>query len=184
MEKGMTKIPTLQELSVDAEQAYKNDQLNLLLSQPTPEKWVKEHPFAKGVKYVPIDKVEYMLTRIFQRWHVEVREYKQLFNSITCHIRLHYLNPVNGEWEYQDGVGATAVQLDAGSNGSDISKIKHDAVMKALPAAKSYAVKDAAECIGSIFGANLNRKDVVGFQPAYMNGKYSPQNLNENGNTN
>jgi len=33
--------------------------------------------------------------------------------------------------------------------------------MKALPAAESYAIKDAAEKLGQIFGSNLNRKDTV-----------------------
>jgi hypothetical protein len=33
--------------------------------------------------------------------------------------------------------------------------------MKAAPAAESYAVKDAAEKIGKIFGKDLNRKDEI-----------------------
>jgi len=33
--------------------------------------------------------------------------------------------------------------------------------MKAAPAAESYAVKDAAEKIGKIFGKDLNRADQI-----------------------
>jgi hypothetical protein len=33
--------------------------------------------------------------------------------------------------------------------------------MKSVPAAESYAVKDAAEKIGRIFGKDLNRKDLL-----------------------
>lgn len=36
---------------------------------------------------------------------------------------------------------------------------KADGVQKALPAAKAYAIKDAAEEFGKIFGRDLNRKD-------------------------
>jgi hypothetical protein len=82
-------------------------------------------------------------------------------------VRLHYLNPTTGQWQYHDGVGAVGVQTNAGASASDLSAIKQDAIMKALPAAKSYAVKDAAENLGSIFGANLNRKDIVPFSGAY-----------------
>jgi hypothetical protein len=34
----------------------------------------------------------------------------------------------------------------------------------AFPIAKTLAVKDAADHFGSIFGANLNRKDVQSYQ--------------------
>jgi hypothetical protein len=161
-------LPTLAELHHDVSLAFKNDQLNLLLNQPTPDKWVKDHPFAKGVKYLPIDKVELLLTRIFQEWKCEVISYNQLFNSVSVQIRLHYKNPLTGDWSYQDGLGAVGIQTNAGSSASDLSAIKQDAVMKALPAAESYALKDAAEKLGDLFGRNLNRKDVVAFSGSYL----------------
>ena len=34
-------------------------------------------------------------------------------------------------------------------------------VMKAAPAAESYAIKDAAEKIGKLFGKDLNRADKI-----------------------
>lgn len=163
----MSNLPTLADLNKDIQAAFKNDQFNLLLNQQPPQTWVKEHPFAKGVKYIPVDKIEFLLTRIFQQWRCEVIEYKQLFNSVTCHIRLHYLNPINGEWSYQDGVAAVDVQTKAGASPAELDKINTNAVMKALPAAKSYALKDAAELLGELFGKNLNRKDVIAFSGAY-----------------
>jgi len=39
--------------------------------------------------------------------------------------------------------------------------------MTGLPAAESFAIKDAAEKIGRLFGKDLNRKDVAGFTPSY-----------------
>jgi hypothetical protein len=162
-----SNLPTLADLNKDIEAAFKNDQFNLLLNQHPPASWVKEHPFAKGVKYIPVDKIEFLLTRIFQQWRCEVIEYKQLFNSVSCHIRLHYLNPVNGEWSYQDGVAAVDVQTKSGASPAELDKINSNAVMKALPAAKSYALKDAAELLGELFGKNLNRKDIIAFIGAY-----------------
>jgi hypothetical protein len=160
-------LPTLQELHYDEVTAFQHDQFNLLLNQPVPEAWVKEHPFAKNVKYLPIDKVEFLLTRIFQNWKVEVISYSALFNSVSVHIRLHLQHPLTGDWIFHDGLGAVGVQTDKGASASDLSAIKQDAIMKALPAAESYAIKDAAEKLGIFFGKNLNRKDTIGFAGAY-----------------
>ncbi len=174
-----TTLPTLQELHHAPVEAFKHDQFNLLLSQPPPEKWVKDHPFAKNVKYLPIDKVEFLLTRIFQQWRAEVISYSQLFNSVACHVRVHYKNPISGEWSYQDGLGAMGIQTDKGAAASDLTAIKQDAVMKALPAAESYAIKDAAEKLGDLFGKNLNRKDVAAFSPSYSTVSVDENDLKE-----
>lgn len=169
-----TQLPSLQELHLDAQEAFKSDALNILLNQPVPDKWVKDHPMATGVKYLPIDKVEFLLTRIFQQWRLEVVSYQQLFQSVSVHVRLHYKNPVTGEWLYQDGLGAVAIQTEKGASASDLSKIKSDAVMKALPAAESYALKDAAEKLGVLFGKNLNRKDAAIFDKGSYSGDLDP----------
>lgn len=173
----MSKLPSLAELHHNADLAFKNDQLNTLLNQQPLGKWVKEHPFARNVKYIPIDKIEFMLTRIFQEWRVEVLSYNQLFNSVACHIRLHYLNPITGEWSYHDGLGAVGIQTDKGAAASDMNAIKQDAVMKALPAAKSYAIKDAAEHLGTLFGRDLNRKDTMPFAGAYSENRLTKEKL-------
>lgn len=162
---------SLSEIHFDPKSAHTIDQLNGLLNKQPPASWVKKHPFAKGVDYIPIDKVEMLLTKIFQQWRCEVISVSQLFNSISVHVRLHYLHPVTGQWMYHDGVGAVGVQTDAGSGASNLSSIKQNAVMLALPAAKSYALKDAAELIGVIFGSNLNRKDTMAFTPSYSKPK-------------
>lgn len=161
------ELPKLDELNHDIEQAFKNDQLNLLLNQDVPAKWVKDHPFAKNVKYLPIEKVEFLLTRIFQEWKVEIVSEGSLFQSVYCKVRLHYKNPVTGEWQFHDGVGAVDVQTEKGASAADLSKIVNGAIMKGLPAAKSYAIKDAAEHLGKLFGRDLNRKDTIDFSPAY-----------------
>ena len=160
-------LPKIQDLHNDLQEAFKTDQLNLLLNQPPKAQWVKDHPFAKGVKYLPIDKVEFMLTKIFGEWRVEILSEGQMFNSVYVKVRLHYKRPTDGEWSFHDGLGAVGVQTDKGASASDLSAIKQDAIMKALPAAESYAIKDAAEKLGVLFGKDLNRKETMAYEASF-----------------
>jgi len=139
------------------------NQLNILLNQQPPEKWLKVHPFVKKLKYLPIERVEYLLTKLFFRWKVEIKSTQLIGNSVCVTVRLHYFNPITNEWEWQDGVGASPLQTDSGAGAIEFNKLKSGAVMMSAPAAKSYAVKDAAEQIGAIFGKNLNRADKANY---------------------
>jgi hypothetical protein len=133
------------------------------------KEWIKKHPTAtkvvNGVKvpieYLPIERVEYLLTRIFVQWWFRIVKVQLIANSIVVNGTLHYQNQITGEWEKQDGVGAAPIQTDSGAKASDFSAVKSNAVMLAAPAAKSYAIKDAAECIGKLFGKDLNRADQI-----------------------
>lgn len=145
-----------------------NDQFLTVVNNDPPVSVVKEHPFAKGVKYLPIEYVENLLTTIFQDWYVEIIDSGQLLNAVFVNVRLHYRHPVLKEWRHQDGTGAMDVQTESGKSASDLAAIRSNAVMKALPAAKSYAIKDAAEHIGKLFGRDLNRKDAPDFEPIYQ----------------
>jgi len=160
------QLPKLADLHHDVQTAFKNDELNLLLNQPPSEKWVKKHPIT-GMPYIPIDKIEFLLTYIFQEWYVEVKEVQALFQSIAVTVRLYYRNPLNGEWRVTDGVGASPIQTDKGESASNLGAIKSAAVQMALPSAKSFAIKDAAEHLGILFGRDLNRKDTIQFAGAY-----------------
>ena len=141
------------------------EQLNVILSTPPPEAWIKTHPFIKDHKYLPIDKVEYLLRSCFKKFQIEVKEVKQLFNAIQCTVRVHYLNPATNEMMFHDGVGAWDLQTQSKSGPlkMDISNINAGAVPMATGVAKSIAIKDACDHFGSLFGANLNRKDVINF---------------------
>lgn len=161
-------LPALADLHHAPEQAFKADQFKTLLYNNPPEAWIKLNKFANNSKYLPIDKVEYLLDRIFQEWRIEVIHYAQLFNSISCHVRVHIKHPVTGEWTYQDGVGAADVQVKAGSSPSELANINKNAVGMALPISKSYAIKDACHHLGRVFGKDLNRADVMEFNGAYM----------------
>ena len=152
---------TLSEIEQNPELRKNQENLKLILNTNPSEKWTKKHPFAKNVNYIPIERIEWLLDTLFIQWRVEVINYSQLFNSVSCHVRLHYLNPISGSWEFHDGLGAVGIQTDKGASAADLGAIKQDSVMKALPAAKSYAIKDATEHLGKIFGRDINRADQV-----------------------
>ncbi len=151
----------------DLETFVANDDFLKVVNQEPPKQFIKPHPLAPNVRYIPIDKVEMMLTKIFQQWRVEIIGSGQLLNAVYVNVRLHYKHPVNHEWTFQDGTGAMAIQVDKGKDASDLGAIKSNAIMLALPAAKSYAIKDAAENIGKVFGRDINRKDTMAFIPSY-----------------
>lgn len=157
----MSNLPALQELYEDKALAKKQDELNILLNNPPKKEWLKDHPTARGVKYIPIERIEYLLTVVFGKWYVEIKDVKLIANSAVVTIRLHYKNPLTNEMLFQDGVGASPLQTNKGAGATDWTQIKSDAVMKAVPAAESYAVKDAAEKIGKIFGKDMNRADQI-----------------------
>lgn len=175
------KLPVLEDLVGDEVEVLKHDALNLLLNQEPPDKWVKRHPFAKievdlgngnkhkePLPYIPIQRVELLLTAIFQEWKAEVISCGQMFNSVYTHVRLHYRSPIDGAWRFHDGLGAVGIQTDKGAAASDMNAIKQDAVMKALPASKSYAIKDAADHLGKLFGRDISRSESLEFKPKFM----------------
>jgi len=159
-------LPTFAELTSDKELAQKSDQLTVLLNEPPPEKWVKTHPYIKGYQYLPIDKVEYLLKKIFTNYKIEVIEQKMLMNAVSVHVRVHFVHPITNEWLFHDGVGAKELQTqkDTGSLKMDMSNINRSAVEMALPIAKTVAIKDACDHFGRLFGSDLNRKDLAEYK--------------------
>ena len=168
------KAPTLTELSTAYDeglitQGAAKDGLLQILNTPPPEAWLKNHPFINikkevegrmtsvPYKYLAIDRVEFLLNNLFKEWRIEVKSYSMMANSACVEVRVHYQNPITKEWSFEDGLGAAPVQTDKNEGACDWMKVKTDGVQKALPAAKSYAIKDACECIGQIFGTNIAR---------------------------
>lgn len=170
MEKRNLKLPTMDELRKDEELSLKQNDLMVLLNQSPPVSWAKPHPTAKKkdevtgkyepVKYLPVERVEWLMSRIFIRWRCEVTSTQLIGNSVVVAVRVHYIYPITGEWDWTDGVGASPLQTDSGAGAIDFNKLKSTAVQMAAPSAKSYAFKDACECLGKIFGKDLNRRDI------------------------
>jgi hypothetical protein len=157
-------LPKLAELYEDnIEIAFKNDQFNLLMNQAPNPAWIKENKFAGNSKYIPIGIVETLLQKIFKNYRVEILREGVMFNAVYIAIRLHYINLITNEWTFHDGIGGVQLQTKQGTSPADLLNINNNAVMMALPMAKSYAIKDACEHIGKLFGRDLNRKDVLEF---------------------
>ena len=159
------KLPTIQELFEESiELAGKSEGLNAILNTPPPDKWIKTHPFIEGHKYIPIDKVEYLLRKIFKSYKIEVLREGTAFNGVYVVVRVHYFNPATGQMDWHDGIGAIQLQTKKGTSPADLMNLNNGAISMAFPIAKTLAVKDACDHFGVLFGANLNRKDTVQFQ--------------------
>lgn len=174
------KLPTVAELfenSGNIVVAGKSEELNAILSTPPPKEWVKIHPVIKPQKvkiegkevevphyYLPIDKVEHLLRKIFKKYSIEITGQGTAFNGVWVTVRVHYFNPALNAMQYQDGIGAMQLQTAKGTSPADLANINNGAVSMAFPIAKTLAIKDACDCIGPIFGANLNRRDVAVFK--------------------
>lgn len=153
-------LPKIEDLYTDLELASKQNELNKLLNfDPKPE-WVKQNKFANNSNYIPVGIVEYLLTSIFIKWRVEVKEIQVIANSVVATVRLYVLDPISGEWDWQDGVGASPIQTKSGAAATDFSQVNTSAVQMAAPAAESYAFKDAAEKFGKLFGKDINRAEM------------------------
>lgn len=144
--------------------AYNNELLNSILNSQPNEKWLSVNKYAGNSVYLPIDKVEYLLRKIFKQFKIEITGQGTAFNGVWVTVRVHYLHPVTNEWQFHDGIGAAEMQVKSGESASNLAMINKGALQMALPMAKSYAVKDACDHFGDLFGANLNRKNTLTFE--------------------
>jgi hypothetical protein len=161
-----SKLPTLQELfEENIELAGKQEGLNAILATPPPDKWVKEHPYIKNYKYLSIDKVEFLLRKIFKKYNIEITGQGTAFNGVWVTVRVHYFNPAVDEMCFTDGIGSIQLQTAKGTSPADLANINNGALSMAFPLAKTLAIKDATHLLGDIFGGNLNRRDVLEFKP-------------------
>jgi hypothetical protein len=159
----MSNLPKIQDLYTDKLTVQKNDAFVTLMNQQPKPAWVKTHPFIKGYKYLPIERVEYLLKTIFKRYRIEITGQGQSFNGVWVTVRVHYLHPLTGEWDFHDGIGASQLQTAKGTSPADLGNINNGALSMAFPMAKTIAIKDACDHFGNLFGADLNRKDVIAY---------------------
>lgn len=157
------KLPTIQELYENTDLAIKHDDFNVLMNQEPPASWVKVNKYAGNSNYLPIEKVEWLLRRIFKQFRIEITGQGVAFNGVWVTVRIHYVHPVTDEWQFHDGIGAEALQVKSGSSPADLANLNKGALAMAFPLAKSQAVKDACDHFGKAFGADLNRKDVMAY---------------------
>lgn len=155
-------LPKIHDLYANKELASKQSELNTLLnSKPNPA-WIKIH---EGINYIPIGIIEYLLTAIYLKWWVEIKNIQVVANSIVTTIRLHYQDPITEVWAHTDGVGAAPIQTKKGASATDFTEVLTYSVQKAAPSSESFAIKDAAEKLGNIFGKDINRQHVLDYSP-------------------
>lgn len=147
------------------------DEYNLIVGSKPERYKPRQHPTikveknVKGVKtrvpleYYEIGFVEANLDRVFNGlWNDEVVDTKLIANSVVVTVKLWYYNPAMEVWQFKTGIGAAPIQTNAGAGPTDFSQIKTSGVQIAAPAAKSFALKNAAQQIGNAFGRHLNRE--------------------------
>lgn len=156
-----SNLPKIQELYSDKLTTQKNDAFVALMNQQPKQAWIKVHPFIKNYKYLPIERVEFLLKTIFKRYRIEITGQGTSFNGVWVTVRVHYLHPITGEWDFHDGIGASQLQTAKGTSPADLGNINNGALSMAFPMAKTIAIKDACDHFGNLFGADLNRKDLI-----------------------
>lgn len=161
----MSNLPSIPELIADDKMSVR-DKLDIynqhINAEPNPQ-WLTVNPNAPRLQYIPIQRVEWLLTKLFKDWRVEMIDTVVIANSVVVTVRLHVLHPITGEWTYNDGIGASPIITNKGASATDFSQVQSMSVMKAAPAAKSFAVKDAAELFGKILGRDLNRAENIAY---------------------
>lgn len=159
----MSNLPKINDLYSDKVATQRNDTFVALMNQKPKEEWIKVHPIIKGYKYLPIERIEYLLKTIFKRYRIEITGQGQSFNGVWVTVRVHYLHPITGEWDFHDGIGASQLQTAKGTSPADLNNINNGALSMAFPMAKTIAIKDACDHFGNLFGADLNRKDIINY---------------------
>jgi hypothetical protein len=160
----MSNLPKINDLYSDKLTTQKNDAFITLMNQQPKKEWIKTHPFIKNYKYLPIERIEFLLKTIFKSYRIEVLREGQSFNGVYVVVRVHYLHPLTGMWEFHDGIGASQLQTAKGTSPADLGNINNGALSMAFPIAKTIAIKDATDHFGNLFGADLNRKDVISYE--------------------
>lgn len=176
------QVPKYSQLQMSEEQ-YQNstlkdaDNLNIkefliLCNSPVPNTWVKKVKVGGGrtINYIPIDKIEYLLTRMFGvYWRREILREQLILNTVISTVRLHYKIPGTNIWCFQDGAGGSPIQVDALEDpnnpnsrkikASELQYLKSTAIQQAFPSSASFALSNAAERLGVLFGKDLNKPD-------------------------
>ena len=155
IETDMTEVRQQLDNFVDNEQVQAMTAFNTMLDNNPPGKWVKKND---GLNYLPIRIVESLLRSIFGAYQIEmIGEPKILGNSVVISVHLKVYHPVLQQWLTYAGTGAVPIQLKRGTESAiDFQAINKMAMMKNVPAAKAYAVSNAAKSLGRLFGSQLN----------------------------
>lgn len=121
------------------------ENIDEVLSWQPKKEWVKSAPeFGKDWKYLPIEKGEFLLSRL-----VDVAEMSVTPYAMPTYVTARFTIVMrNFKLSVVEGIGS-----------AEITKTQNVSMATAL--AESLAKKAAMEHLGTIFGKDLNRKDVI-----------------------
>jgi len=146
---------------------YKDvEQFQMFLNKAPAKSEIKTNPYANDSQYIPIAIIEKRLDEMYAGlWSVDDCVIQVVANSVLCTLNLKVVHPIAKMIIGRAGVGAIPIQLNKGEKEMSFSTIKSDAIRKNAPAAKSQALRNAAQSLGMIFGRSLNREDVADYEP-------------------
>lgn len=150
-------LPKIEDLYKDLELSFQQNELNRLLNMSPKQEWIKQNKYANNSNYIPIAIQESLLTAIYIKWKVEIKSVQVVANSVVVTVRVIVRDPITGEEDWQEGIGAAPIQTEKGAAATDFTKVNTLAVQMAAPAAETYAFKDAVEKFGKLFGKDINR---------------------------
>lgn len=129
---------------------------NQLLNTDPKQEWIKKHPVDSKILYIPVDRVKLMLFQIFQGYNWSIKSTSIMANSVVIYGTLTVEHPITGKQWSVDGIGAVPIELEKEAHPTDFTKIKSKSLHKNVPAAESFALKNAAAKFGALFGGGLN----------------------------
>lgn len=175
------------------ERYYEEKMLEILNLEP-PEEFIREMKIGsekkdgkwvdKKSKYIPIDKVYFLLYRTFGlRWNHTITHILLIANSPVVSCRLDCKVPNTSIWFTRSGTGAKPLSQDAGTTKESpvisLLGLQNSAVQLQAPTADSQALKFAASRLGKLFGMHLDRTDYIDYD-----GFYNPDNNRSNNHKN
>ena len=122
------------------------DNIDEVLNFEPRKDWIKEHPQVKGFMYLPIERVEFLLNRLFMDVQIEIKQVISTETRAVVVVRIGYINRHNTYLSH-DGIGAVNIT-------------KSQPAEMSFPMAKTLAIKDACDMFGKVFGKDLNRKEI------------------------
>jgi hypothetical protein len=139
-----------------------------LINNPPPREGVQKTPDGKAETLV-ISYVEAKLDEIYLRqWGTEDVHVQQIGNEVLVWLTLWVIDPQTKMKITRSGFSAVVITVDKAPEGVqgkeknawalDMSNKKPNAMYLSFPKAKSMAIKNAAQTLGTIYGRNLNRK--------------------------
>lgn len=162
VKKLKTESPAVAAFQSFDQEAFTNlKKFNDVINQEPLPAWIKVNKYSDNAKYIPIRIIEDLLRSLFGVYQTEIIGQPHIIgNSVVISVHLKVYHPVLKEWLTYSGVGAVPIELEKNATPLEFDKIKSKALHKNIPAAKSFAVSNAAKSIGRIFGNDLNNDEI------------------------